>query len=58
MTIEMTTDRLRALALFYGTIGIEGENDEEIVVRIVFDDAEGAEALYEYLFDINGQETP
>lgn len=53
MTIEMTKARLRALALFDGTIGIEGENEEEVVVRIVFSSAKGAEMLYEQIFDMD-----
>lgn len=57
MTIEMTKARLKVLERFFGTIGTEGENGKEIVVRIVFDDAKCAEMLYEHLFDIGGRET-
>jgi len=34
MTIEMNNARLLLLRKYNGTIGIEGENEDEIVVRI------------------------
>ena len=53
MTIEMSEKRLDALKEFFGTIGIEGENGKEIVVRIVFSNSNGAEHLYYRLFDMS-----
>ena len=53
MTIETSDERFDNLKGLNGTIGIEGENGEEIVVRIVFDDPDDAEHLYYRLFDMD-----
>ena len=59
MTTEITEARMRALAKLEGTIGIEGEiNNEEIVVRIKVDSAHWADIWYSellYIHDSNLQ---
>lgn len=60
MTIEITEARMRALAKLDGSIGIEGEyNNEEIVVRIKVNSHHWADIWYSelmYIYDSNLQE--
>lgn len=59
MVMEITEARMRALAQLDGTIGIEGEtNNEEIVVRIKVDSSHWAEIWYSellYIYESNLQ---
>jgi hypothetical protein len=59
MTMEITEARMRALAKLDGTIGIEGEtNNEEIVVRIKVGSSHWADIWYSellYIYESNLQ---
>lgn len=59
MTMEITEARMRALAQLDGTIGIEGEtNNEDIVVRIKVDSSHWADIWYSellYIYESNLQ---
>ena len=59
MVMEITEARMRALAQLDGTIGIEGEtNNEEIVVRIKVGSSHWAEIWYSellYIYESNLQ---
>ena len=50
MSLEMNDARLAILRRYYGTISIEGENEDEIVVRIRFTKPD-AEDVYNELVD-------
>lgn len=56
MPIEMTRNRLKNLAIYEGEITIEGEHQNEIVIRIPFGEynegAPEAEGAYNALYDI------
>jgi len=56
MSIEMTRNRLESLGEHTGTISIEGEDQNEIVIRIPFDEYPNAryaaEVMYNYLLDV------
>lgn len=49
MSLEMNNARLTILREYYGTIHIEGELEDEIVVRIQFRSPKMAEELYNEL---------
>ena len=51
MSLEMNNARMEMLRKYYGRISIEGENENEIVVRIRFIDPEFAENVYNELVD-------
>ena len=52
MSLEMNNVRLAILEKYNGTISIEGENEDEIVVRIRFDRVPKiAEMVYNKLVD-------
>jgi len=58
MALEMTRNRLKHLAKFNGEITIEGEYQNEIVVRISFGDGTTsiyAEKIYNNLLDIEDE---
>lgn len=56
MSLEMTRNRLSNLAMYEGEITIEGEHQNEIVIRIPFGEynegAPEAESAYNALYDI------
>ena len=51
MSLEMNDARLAILRKYYGRISIEGENENEIVVRIRFNDPKTTEEAYNKLVD-------
>jgi len=57
MGIEMTRNMLESLCPYNGTIHIEGENQDEIVIRISFDEyvdaRSAAEEAYNHLFTVD-----
>ena len=52
MSLEMNNTRLAMLRKYNGTISIEGESEDEIVVRIRFTEPEIAEMAYNKLVDV------
>jgi len=55
MTIETTDRRMDDLKRFVGTIGIEGETGQELVIRFdLSDSSEYAEAVYNWLLNLDG----
>ena len=51
MSLKMNDARLAILKKYYGRISIEGENENEIVVRIHFNDSKTTEKAYNKLVD-------
>ena len=52
MSLKMNDARLAILRKYYGRISIEGENENEIVVRIHFNDPKTTEEAYNELVDV------
>ena len=52
MALEMTRNRVRCLTVFSGEITLEGECQNEIVIRIPFQPGIGAEIAYNHLLDV------
>ena len=52
MSLEMNDARLAILREYHAKISIEGESEDEIVVRIRFTEPEIAEMAYNKLVDV------